>query len=64
MSALNLKINDNCPKLVKKYEGLHDGDSKQTGLQPKLCPANIWTEGYGRAMFGKDGKFLTKANIN
>lgn len=62
MSALNLKINDNCPKLVKKYEGLHDGDSKQTGLQPKLCPANIWTEGYGRAMFGKDGKFLTKAN--
>lgn len=62
MPELTFKINDNCPKLVKKYEGMHDGDSKQLGLQPKLCPANIWTEGYGRAMTDKSGNFLTKAN--
>lgn len=43
--------------LIKYFEGLHDGDLKQIGLQPKLCPANVWTEGYGHAMIHK-GKFL------
>lgn len=37
-------------EIVKHYESLHDGDLKQIGLQPKLCPAGIWTQGYGRAM--------------
>ena len=32
--------------LIKKYEGLHDGDLKAIGLQPKMCPANVWTEGW------------------
>lgn len=37
-------------KLIKHFESLHDGDLKTVGLQPKMCPAGIWTEGYGRAM--------------
>lgn len=37
--------------LIKFYESLHDGDLTQVGLQPKMCPAQIWTEGYGHAMF-------------
>lgn len=37
--------------LIKFYESLHDGDLTQIGLQPKMCPAGIWTEGYGHAMF-------------
>lgn len=36
--------------LIKHFESLHDGDLKTIGLQPKMCPAGIWTEGYGRAM--------------
>jgi lysozyme len=44
------KINKKTTDLVKFFEGLHDGDLSQIGLQPKLCPAGIWTEGYGRAM--------------
>ena len=44
--------------LVKHFEGLHDGDLKKIGLQPKKCPAGIWTEGFGSAMRGPDGKFL------
>jgi lysozyme len=28
------------------------------GLQPKMCPAKVWTEGYGRAMRNKYGVFL------
>ena len=45
-------------KLVSHYEGLHDGDLAKVGLQPKMDPVGIWTEGWGRAMVGKDGKFL------
>ncbi len=44
--------------LIKKFESLHDGDLKIIGLQPKMCPAGIWTEGYGRAMRDSKGNFL------
>lgn len=44
--------------LIKKYESLHDGDLKQIGLQPKMDPVGIWTEGWGRAMRDKNGKFI------
>ena len=33
--------------ICRHYETLHDGDLKQIGLQPKMCPAGYWTEGYG-----------------
>ncbi len=44
--------------LIKEFESLHDGDLSIIGLQPKMCPAKVWTEGYGRAMRNKDGVFL------
>lgn len=44
--------------LIKHFEGLHDGDLSVIGLQPKLCPAGIYTEGYGRAMRDKNGNFI------
>lgn len=44
--------------LIKKWESLHDGDLSEIGLQPKLCPAGIWTEGWGHAM-RHGGNFLT-----
>lgn len=44
--------------LIKFFEGLHDGDLKEIGLQPKMDPIGIWTEGYGRAMRDKNGKFI------
>lgn len=50
-------------ELRKHYEGLHDGDLTQIGLQPKMDPAGIWTEGYGKAMIGPDGKFI-KGSVN
>ncbi len=45
-------------ELIKQFEGLHDGDLTSIGLQPKLCPANIWTIGYGRALRYNNGKFV------
>lgn len=53
-----MKTSDKGIQLIKKFESLHDGDLSLVGLQPKLCPAGIWTEGWGRAMRGSDGKFL------
>jgi lysozyme len=44
--------------LIKEFESLHDGDLSAIGLQPKMCPAKIWTEGYGRAMRNSHGAFL------
>lgn len=52
------KISSKCTELVKHYESLHDGDLKKIGLQPKLCPANIVTIGYGRAIKDKKGNWL------
>jgi len=49
--------------LIKHFEGLHDGNLRKIGLQPKKCPAGIWTEGYGHAMRDSKGKFLKGANI-
>lgn len=48
--------------LIKSFESLHDGDLSKVGLQPKLDPIGIWTEGYGRAMIDpRTKKFLTGA---
>ena len=44
--------------LIKHFEGLHDGDLSIIGLQPKMCPAGIWTEGYGRTMRDNKGVFI------
>lgn len=44
--------------LIKEFESLHDGDLSKIGLQPKMDPIGIWTEGYGKAMRGNDGCFL------
>lgn len=44
--------------LIKFFEGLHDGNLKEIGLQPKKCPAGIWTEGYGHAVRDPKGNFL------
>lgn len=53
-----MKTNQEGVNIIKHFEGLHDGDLKIIGLQPKMCPAGIWTEGYGRAMRDSKGKFI------
>jgi lysozyme len=44
--------------LIKSFESIHDGDLKMPGLQPKMDPSKIWTEGWGRAMRDAKGNFL------
>jgi len=50
---------EECLSILKFSESLHDGDLSLIGLQPKLDPAEIWTEGWGHAMIDpRTGKFL------
>lgn len=49
--------------LIKEFESLHDGDLTQIGLQPKMCPAGVWTEGYGHAIRDAKGNFV-KGKLN
>ncbi len=54
------QINNKCTLVTKHFESLHDGDLTMIGLQPKMCPAGIWTEGYGNAIIDPaTGRFLT-----
>jgi lysozyme len=53
-----MKTNQEGLNLIKHFESLHDGDLKQIGLQPKMDPIGIWTEGYGRAMRDSKGNFI------
>ena len=45
-----MKTSETGLQLIKHYEGIHDGDLTKIGLQPKLCPAGVWTVGYGHAL--------------
>ena len=53
-----MKIGKEGIDLIKKWESLHDGNLKLIGLQPKMCPAGYWTEGYGNVIKDKNGKML------
>ena len=48
--------------ICRHYEQLHDGDSRMIGLQPKMCPAGYWTEGYGSVIRYKGQMLKGAAN--
>lgn len=52
------RINKATIDLVKRFEGLGDGDRSRPGLQPYICPAGYWTIGYGRVVRGPDGRMF------
>ena len=52
-----MQAGDQFSALARHYESLHDGDGKLIGLQPKMCPAGYWTEGYG-TVIKYNGKML------
>lgn len=43
--------------LIKRFEGLHDGDKKTPVLEPQADPIGIWTVGWGYAL-SLNGKFV------
>lgn len=51
-------INESGLLLEQHYESLHDGDLTKIGLQPKMDPVGIWTEGWGHAIVDDKGNFI------
>ncbi len=54
-----MKTSDKGIALIKNFETLHDGDLHLIGLQPKMCPAGLWTEGWGRLVLDENGKRIS-----
>lgn len=52
------EINEAGLALVKKWEGILDGDPTTVNLDPYLDPVGIWTIGWGHAIVDVKGKFL------
>lgn len=46
-----MKVSDKAIELIKKHEGLR--------LNAYLCPANVWTIGYGHTLSAKKGDVIT-----
>lgn len=59
-----MKINARGIEIIKSSESLHDGDLSLIGLQPKMCPAGYWTEGYGDIMINPATKKYIKGIEN
>lgn len=56
-----MKTTEKGKAIIKEFEGLHDGDLKTIGLQPKMDPVGIWTEGWGHAILDNKGNFIKGA---
>lgn len=52
------EINNDGMLLVKRWEGILDGDPSTVNLDPYLDPVGIWTIGWGHAILDAAGKFL------
>jgi lysozyme len=55
---MNRLINNAGVQIIKSFEGLEDGDPKTVLLDPYLCPANVWTIGWGHVIKMKTGHLI------
>lgn len=48
-------------ELIKRFEGILDGDPSTVNLDPYLCPAGYWTIGWGHVVRNAEGRMLKGA---
>lgn len=51
-----MRASAECRELIKAWEGIEDGDPSTAHLEPYICPANIYTVGYGHALKTSAGR--------
>ena len=44
------RINQEGLDIIKRWEGIEDGDPSTVNLDPYLCPAKVWTIGWGHSV--------------
>lgn len=55
---VTLRTGPEARELVKRWEGVKDGDPRTVNLDPYLCPANYWTIGWGHVVLDERGRML------
>lgn len=49
-------------ELIKRFEGIADGDPSTVNLDPYLCPAGYWTIGWGHVVRDIVGRMISGKN--
>jgi len=44
------RINQEGLEIIKRWEGIEDGDPTTVNLDPYICPAGVWTIGWGHSV--------------
>lgn len=53
-----MRISDDGLKLIQAWEGIEDGDPRTANLEPYICPARVYTVGYGTALTTPTGQLI------
>lgn len=53
-----MRISQKGIDLIKKYEGIIDGNPRTVNLDAYLCPAGYWTIGWGHVVKDRNGRML------
>lgn len=53
-----MRVSEDGLSLIQAYEGLGDGDPSTVLLEPYLCPAKVWTVGWGHALTTPTGQVI------
>lgn len=53
-----MRVSEDGLKLIQAYEGLGDGNPNTVLLEPYVCPAHVWTVGWGYALKTPSGQII------
>ncbi|AFO71731.1 endolysin [Caulobacter virus Karma] len=53
-----MRVSDTGLKLIQAWEGLGDGNPATVDLEPYVCPAKVWTVGWGHALKTPTGQII------
>ena len=56
-------VPDQAVELIKAFEGIPDGDTSTVNLDAYLCPAGIWTIGWGHALVDNGAQLKGAENL-
>lgn len=58
-----LRTGPRARNIIKRWEGIEDGDPSTVNLDPYLCPAGYWTIGWGHVVLS-EGNVMLKGRWN
>lgn len=55
-----MRLSENGLKLIQAWEGIEDGDPSTVNYEPYICPANVYTVGWGHALTTPSGQIIDR----